>query len=429
MERETYPDFFSRLEIGNDTHCMLLAILDKLPVCVCIKDAETLCYLFRNRSGAELVGVTHAECLGLTSHDIFPQETAEWCETMDREALAHGHTGVVVQRIARKDGGERLLRSRKFSVGGKNGLPFLIVGISEDITMQQFMQQVLPAGEQQARAVNSNLERQVRTLSDALLQTHELAHAHAAERLRLEDLVALRQSELERVGRINLLGEMAAGLAHEINQPLAAIIYTLTGAANRAKAGALNNAQMLEALQAGIAHGHRAAAILSRIREMANKHTPHRSCVQINDVVAEMAELCAITAAGSGVKLSCEPDARLPEVQADKVQIEQVLLNLIRNGIDAVVDTAGQRRVVVRTAILDESTIEVSVEDSGEGAPPERIARMFEPFYTTKENGMGLGLAICQSIVEEHGGAMRAENRREGGMRVSFILKVGDRNY
>ncbi len=250
--------------------------------------------------------------------------------------------------------------------------------------------------------------------------------AQAAEHLRLDDLAALRQCEVERAGRINLLGEMAAGLAHEINQPLAALIYTLSGAANRARAGALNNAQMFDALQIAITHAHRSATIVSRIREMANKHTPQRTAVQLNELVTEMAELCQIGTASSGATLRCETDPRLPLVQADKVQLEQVLLNLIRNGIDAVLDSAAPRReVVVRTAVLDESTIKVCIDDNGAGMAPERMARMFEPFYTTKENGMGLGLAICQSIIEEHGGTLCAENRRQGGLRVSFTLKSG----
>lgn len=250
------------------------------------------------------------------------------------------------------------------------------------------------------------------------------AQAQAAGKPRLEDLTALRQSEVERVDRINLLGEMAAGLAHEINQPLAALIYTLGGAVNRAKAGALTNAQMFDALQAAIVHAHRSAAIVSRIREMANKHTPHRAAVQLNDVVAEMVELCQFVAASNGVTLRCVTAPRLPWIQADKVQLEQVLLNLIRNGIDAVADASVQCwDVLVRTEVLDEGTLKVSVDDRGPGMAPERMAHMFEPFYTTKEHGMGLGLSICQSIVEEHGGTLCAENLRQGGMRVSFTLK------
>lgn len=242
----------------------------------------------------------------------------------------------------------------------------------------------------------------------------------------LTTLELLRQCEVERAGRINLLGEMAAGLAHEINQPLAALIYTLSGAVNRARNGALNNAQMLHTLQLAITHAHRSAAILDRVREMTRKHTPRRSAVQLNTVVAEMVELCRFNVTRSGVALRCDTDERLPPVQADRVQLEQVLLNLLRNAIDAAQDPAAQRReVVARTAVLDESTIRVSVDDGGPGLAPEQMARMFEPFYTTKENGMGLGLAICQSIIGDHGGDLRAENLRQGGLRVSFTLPGG----
>lgn len=302
----------------------------------------------------------------------------------------------------------------------QNGSPRRLAGALEGDTRPT-------AGPVEASARVADCELRVRALSDELLQARRLARSHALERLRLEELAALRQSELERLGRINLLGEMAAGLAHEINQPLAALIYTLAGAVRRAQAGALNQAEMLGALQAATVHAHRSAAIVSRIRGMANQRALQRCALQINDVLADMAALCAIGAVGGGVALRCEPDARLPPVQADKVQIEQVLLNLIRNGVEAVRDAPLRRRVVVlRSAVLDENTIEVSVEDGGAGLPPERMARMFEPFYTSKLHGTGLGLAICRSIIEEHGGAVRAENRRRGGLRVSFTLKVAD---
>lgn len=234
-----------------------------------------------------------------------------------------------------------------------------------------------------------------------------------------------RTEELERVGRINQLGEMAAGLAHEINQPLAAIIYTLTGAANRARAGDLNNAQMFEALQAAIAQAHRSAGILARIRDMANKHATQRRPLQLNEVAVEMVDLCAQRAAEARVRLRLEPAPHLPEVQADRLQIEQVLLNLLRNGIEAVAAHDSLRReVVLATALVDQGTLEVSVEDSGTGLAPQHLKRVFEPFYTTKADGMGLGLTICQSIVEDHGGALTAAVRAEGGLCLRFTLPL-----
>src|SRR3989338_293052 len=127
-----------------------------------------------------------------------------------------------------------------------------------------------------------------------------------------------RQAELERAARINQLGEMAAGLAHEINQPLAAIIYTLTGAVGRARIGALNNAQMLEVLQTAITHGHRAAGIITRIRGMAEQHVPSKARLRLGEVIAEIVGLSSYTALRRGVRLRCEPAPQLPAVLADR---------------------------------------------------------------------------------------------------------------
>ncbi|TAN77959.1 MAG: hypothetical protein EPN14_06945 [Gallionella sp.] len=238
-----------------------------------------------------------------------------------------------------------------------------------------------------------------------------------------------RKAELERAARINQLGEMTAGLAHEINQPLAAIIYTLTGAVGRAKVGALNNAQMLEVLQTAIAHGHRAAGIITRIRGMAEQHVPDKTRMQLGEVIAEIVELSSSTALRRGVRLRCEAAPSLPAVLADRVQIEQVLLNLIMNGVDAAADARGRHvEVVVSAELASDGIIWVSVEDSGAGIPPGILTRMFDPFFTTKAHGMGLGLSICQSIVGEHGGTIRAENLREGGARVCFTLPVEARD-
>jgi len=238
-----------------------------------------------------------------------------------------------------------------------------------------------------------------------------------------------RQAELERAARINQLGEMAAGLAHEINQPLAAIIYTLTGAVGRARIGALNNAQMLEVLQTAITHGHRAAGIITRIRGMAEQHVPSKARLRLGEVIAEIVGLSSSTALRRGVRLRCEPAPQLPAVLADRVQIEQVLLNLIMNGIEA---AAGARRrrmeVVVSAELTDNGVIEVDIEDSGAGIPQAIATRMFEPFFTTKAHGMGLGLSICQSIIEEHGGTIQAGNRRQGGARLCFTLPVEARD-
>ena len=385
MNPDALTDLFRRSDAETAQRIRLLgAILDHLPLGIYVKDAATLRFVYRNRAFSDMIGYAREEIIGRTVHELYPAGIAEAFEAADRQALAAGRVDIPEQTVVLKDGSARHMRSRKVAIADAEGRPWLIVGIAEDMSAQQ-----------------------------------------EAERHRLEGQATQRQAKLERMARINQLGEMAAGLAHEINQPLAALTYTLTGAIHRARDGNLNPAQTLEALQAAIAHAHRAAGIVSRVRDLAGRHERTQAPLQLNAVVSEMAELARSMTSRVGATLLTELEPRLPLVTADKVQIEQVLLNLIGNGLDAAVEAGGRdRRVLVQTARLDDGAIEVGVEDSGAGMPPERLTRIFEPFYTTKEGGMGLGLSICQTIVEEHGGRIRAENRPEGGARVSFTLPV-----
>jgi len=234
-------------------------------------------------------------------------------------------------------------------------------------------------------------------------------------------------TEVERVSRLLQLGEMAAGLAHEINQPLAAIMYTLSGAVRRARGGEFNNAQMLDVLQAAIAHTHRASEIVTRVRGLVTRQAPDKTCVSINDVAREMLELSRLGSEspdGRPVCLLDELAPGLPPVLGDKVQLEQVMLNLLTNATHAARRTPQREgRVVVHTA-SDGETVEVSVWDNGPGLAPADRQRMFEPFFTTKPEGVGLGLAICQTIVEDHGGHIHAEPAPGGGLRLWLRLPV-----
>ena len=221
-------------------------------------------------------------------------------------------------------------------------------------------------------------------------------------------------TEIERAARLHQLGELAAGLAHEINQPLAAITYTLSGA-----------------LQAAIAHTHRASEIVTRVRGLVTRQAPEKTRVCINRVVREMLELSRLGKGERGVRpvrLLDELAPDLPPVLGDKVQLEQVMLNLLANAIHAARQT-GQRegRVLVRTR-GDRQAVELSVWDNGPGLVPAQRQRMFEPFFTTKPDGvgLGLGLAICQTIVEDHGGRIRAEPAPEGGLLLSLRLPVAE---
>lgn len=236
--------------------------------------------------------------------------------------------------------------------------------------------------------------------------------------------VRLKLTELERTARIHQLGEMAAGLAHEINQPLAAIIYTLSGAVRRARGGELNNAQMIDVLQTAIDQTRRAADIVTRVRALVTQQTPGKTRVCMNEVARAMLELSRLGVKEHSIDLAEELAPGLPPVLGDKVQLEQVILNLLSNAIHAARQTRQREaRVVLHTA-SDGQTVDVGVWDNGPGLAPADRQRMFSPFFTTKPDGIGLGLAICQTIVEDHGGRIRAEPTVEGGLLMRLRLPV-----
>ena len=220
------------------------------------------------------------------------------------------------------------------------------------------------------------------------------------------------QTELVHVCRLSTMGETATGIAHELNQPLAAIINYANGCARRLRSGRDDKAELLDALERIGGQATRAAEIIKRLRAMVGKQAPSRVVVDLNDLVREVCGFIEfdIRRIGAVVDLQLATE-RLP-VNVDLVQIEQVILNLLRNALDALgtlPDTA-ERRVSIRTGRNAASQIYVAVEDSGMGIRPQLMERLFDPFFTTKETGMGMGLTISQTIVADHDGKIRAES-------------------
>jgi two-component system, LuxR family, sensor kinase FixL len=216
------------------------------------------------------------------------------------------------------------------------------------------------------------------------------------------------QERMMNVSRLATIGEMAAGLAHEINQPLTAVV-TYAQASERV----LNQPQpdfedLREALQQIAAEAMRAADIIRRLRALARLRPPEREASDINAVVVELIEFTQTDARVHDVNLRFEPQQGLPAVLVDRVQIQHVLLNLTRNAIEALKSVpAGRRELTVSTSLTPERDVEVSLRDTGPGVPADQVERIFDPFFSTKPEGTGLGLAISTTILREHGGALR----------------------
>ena len=237
------------------------------------------------------------------------------------------------------------------------------------------------------------------------------------------ELMARHREALNRTARLVALGEFASAIAHELAQPLAAI-GTYNEASLRLLAGPSPDAAALrEAMTKCRDEAKRAGAIIQRLREFLRQPVPALVEQDLNEVARAALELAAPEGRDAGVALELRAGAETPRVRADRLLIEQVALNLLRNAIEAVQPLPPERRhVVLATASAPNGDAMLSVSDFGEGIPAEAREHLFEPFYTTKPGGLGLGLSICRSVVEAHGGRIGHKAAEERGTRFEFTL-------
>jgi len=226
---------------------------------------------------------------------------------------------------------------------------------------------------------------------------------------------------LVRMGRVTALAELSASIAHELNQPLAAIA-TNANTCLRWMDSAVSEADLRGALKDLVADSRRAGQIVRRTREMFANRSVSRAPTDLNGVIRNVLDLVRTRLRDAGVQLELELDESLPVIEADKVQVQQVLMNLALNAVDAMLEAGPRRRVLSVQSRSTDNGVQVSVRDTGSGLPALDVEQVFEPFYTTKSDGIGIGLAISRSIVEAHGGAIWASAGGGTGATFSFTL-------
>lgn len=243
------------------------------------------------------------------------------------------------------------------------------------------------------------------------------------ERKNLDDLNQQQKKRVEETSRLITMGEMASSLAHELNQPLSAIANYCAGCIKRLESGNFKLDDVLAALKKADEQAQRAGKIIRRMRDMVKKTDPHLHPVALAEIVEETVSLADIQARRTHTEITLDIPADLPKVVADRIMIEQVLLNLAKNAIEAMATVpAATRKLVIRAYPLDGRLIEIAVSDNGRGLADQELEKIFAPFFTTKQDGLGIGLAICRSIVEFHQGRLWAESRPEGGTVFKFTL-------
>jgi PAS domain S-box-containing protein len=243
-----------------------------------------------------------------------------------------------------------------------------------------------------------------------------------SEQKRAQELSQQHQDRVQQTSRLITMGEMASSLAHELNQPLAAIANYCRGSVNHLRAERFELGAVTAAMEKASSQAERAGTIIRRMRDFVNKREPNRAAVAVADVVSEAVGFAEIDARKAGVAIVREVPADLPPIYADRVMIEQVVLNLVKNAVEAMHDARDARQVTIAARLDEAGAVEVAVADRGRGFGPEQAEKLFVPFFTTKPEGMGMGLSICRSIVEFHGGRLWAQSSPGGGSVFRFTL-------
>jgi two-component system sensor kinase FixL len=232
------------------------------------------------------------------------------------------------------------------------------------------------------------------------------------------------ESEFLHVSRLSAMGEMAATLAHELNQPLAAMVNYAQATRRLLESSSAEEAPRLRDLMTKAAEqANRAGEIIRRLRRFVAQGETDRSRENVSDVVNEACALALVGARAEGIETTLALAADQPEVSMDRIQIQQVVVNLIRNSLDATIDQE-KRAILIKTTIGEENTLEVSVADNGPGLDEEIAEKLFQPFNSSKTDGMGIGLSVSRTIIEQHGGRIWARPNDGGGVIFSFTLPL-----
>jgi len=364
-------------EALRDSEQRLQDIIDNTSAIVSVKDLE-LRYLLVNREYERRYRVRRDQVRGKTDFDIFPPEVAKAIRLNDRRVIETGEP-IEFEEVLPSDGREYFHVAAKFLLRDQESTPYAVCGISTDVT----------------------------------------------ERKRAEEALRRAQAALSHITRVMTIGELTASIAHEVNQPLTGIVTNASACLRWLDGSPPNLYEARESLTRILRDGRRAADVISRIRALVRKAKSEMAPLNINEALQEVVQLIQFELRKNKVKFDVNLDPGLPPVIADRVQFQQVVLNLLINAIEAMApleDTGRELRLISRWH--EPATVLIAVRDSGIGIGSLPSDELFEAFFTTKSQGMGMGLAISRSIVEAHDGRLWAESNSDRGATFQFILPV-----
>jgi two-component system sensor kinase FixL len=244
-----------------------------------------------------------------------------------------------------------------------------------------------------------------------------------SERKQAETEMAQLRIELAHLGRVSMMNEISSALAHEINQPLGAILNNASAARLLMSRDKHSPAEIIEILDDIIGDTRRAGDVVRKIRGIVKGSDAHMEQLNINSLIMDTVEMVRTSISMARITLRVDLQPEIKSVTGDHVRLQQVILNLINNAMEAMAESPS-RELTIRSNMAAPDTVTISVIDSGAGFDNKAAEKLFKPFYTTKKDGLGMGLRICRSIIEEHGGQIRAENNAAGGATLSFSLRA-----
>lgn len=368
MERKRAQDAL------RESQRLIHAIFDNSTAIIHVKDLEGH-FLLVNRSFEQVTGLAQKDVLGRTSFDLFPNNAPDY-HSVDHQVIETGHA-VETEEILTTECGDRIFLTTKSLLSNEMGKPYRLFGISTEIT----------------------------------------------ERKRAEATLRETQAELAHLNRVMTVGELTASIAHEINQPLAAIVMNGNAALRWLALDPPNISKARDSADLIIRDGDRASQVIARIRALLKKAPPEKMQLDVNELVEQVLTLTQNEIITNSILLRTDLAEGLPQVPADRIQLQQVMLNLIINAIEAMFSIQDRHReLLIVTGPDRASGVRVAVHDNGPGIDAETANNLFDAFSTTKPEGMGMGLAISRSIIEAHGGRLWTEPKDSFGATFQFSL-------
>ena len=359
------------------------SVLENSPAVIYAKRKDGS-YRYINREWERVCGVSREQVIGRTDLDLFPPQIAEQFRSNDLVVLQTGKLSESEERVGTPSG-EQLFLSKKVPLISPSGEVEALCGISTNITDQR---------------------------------RNELA---------LRETIATL--ERERENKLMNVEAIIASIAHEIRQPLTAIATNASAAQRFFERTPRDVDEIRAALNRAISDSHRASEILDGIRTLFGRVGQSREAVDVNEIIREALHSMRLELTEHGVMANTELSSELPNVEGHKAQLQEVLINLVHNAIEAMNTKKDRRRMLrINTQLHNSDAIIVAVEDSGPGIDPMRLNEIFDAFVTTKAKGMGLGLAICRRIIESHSGKLTAFSDGKSGARFEFVLPIASQN-